>query len=119
VVGFVSHTHETGGRGRQTNISVLVLNKATGGTVERADIVEAQTPRFRMYREEDDPNVLSIDMANYRIRLRLTDEAAAPEPPADDDVEGTRRRPRTRGVFGLFSAVSPWRDSRDPKGALG
>jgi hypothetical protein len=106
VLGFVCQTRESGTQGTPNNISLLVLNKATGGTIERADIPDATTMRFRMYPDAQNANVLNIDMANHRVRLKFTDEAAAPEPPADSDVEGTRKKPGVRGVWGIFSGTS-------------
>jgi hypothetical protein len=107
VLGFVSQTREGGGQGTRNNVSLLVLDKATGSTIERADIPDASTMRFRLYRAQEDQNVLMIDMANHRVRLEFTDEAKAPQPPSDSRVEGPRKRPGGRGVFGIFSAIAP------------
>jgi hypothetical protein len=106
LMGFVSHsTVRAGGRGSRNNINLLVLNKETGSTLVRAEIDDASTNRFRLYPDPEDPNVVLIDLANYRLRVVFTGEAAAPEPPADSDVEGTRRK-GNRGVLGLFSRAS-------------
>jgi hypothetical protein len=107
VLGFVSHVRESSRQGQRNNMEVLVLNKATGSTIERATIRDATTTRFRMYRNPQDADVLLIDMANHRVKLEFTEEAAAPEPPADCDVEGSRRKGGGRGVLGLFSGVEP------------
>ncbi len=58
--------------------------------------------RFRIYPDPENRSTLLIDMAKYRVELEFTGEAAAPEPPADAGMEGTRRRPGRRGVLGLF-----------------
>lgn len=108
VLGFVCHTRAGGGQGNRTNISVLLMNKATGSSIEPLEpssklfFPDATTTRFRMYREAEDSNVLMVDMANHRVRLEFTDEAAPPEPPADSDVEGGRNRSGGGGVFRFF-----------------
>jgi hypothetical protein len=102
LVGFVSHTSTRSGQGQRTDITLLVLDKATGSALERADIADASTTRFRIYPAPDQPNVVLVDMAKYRLEIKFTDEAAAPEPPADSGVESTRKRQGGRGVLGLF-----------------
>ena len=103
LLGFVSLTNTRSGQGR-TNITLLVLDKTTGSALERTDIEDATTARFRIYPDAERPNVMLVDMAKYRLELEFTDEAAAPEPPADSGVESTRQKPRGRGVLGLFSS---------------
>jgi hypothetical protein len=101
LLAFVCHTNVRSNQGGRHQITLLVLDKSTGSALERADIDDATTTRFRIYPDPQNEHVILFDMANHRLRLELTDEAAAPEPPADSGVEGTRKG-GGRGVLGLF-----------------
>ncbi len=87
--------------GANSQIRVLCLDKRTGETVYRNDQVpDSSVPHFSIRSDIERRPVVSLELGTAKIQLTITDRPRPPQPPANDDLEGSREIVE-RGLRGL------------------
>jgi hypothetical protein len=80
---------------------VLCLDKRTGETVYRSDhLPDTVIQRFRVEAEREPRPQVTLEMGAAKLLLTMTDRPRPPQPPANDDLEGTREIVE-RGIRGI------------------
>lgn len=88
---FASGLSTRNGQGSRMRTSMLLLDKATGRTVMRADDLDSAAggycQPFVAESDDDADRQLAIEMSSQNVAVRFTDRPRAPAPPAMDEVE--------------------------------
>jgi outer membrane protein assembly factor BamB len=89
------------GNDGSTQLRVLCLDKRTGETVYRNDhLPDNAAPRLHIEAETEPRPQVSLEVGAAKVLLTMTDRPRPPQPPANDDLEGTREVVE-RGLRGL------------------
>lgn len=90
---------DTGGGG--SKLRLLCLDKNTGQAVYRNDnLPDTAGGRFRIRSERDGGDKVYVEMSAGEVQLALSDEPRPPQPPANDDLESSRKIV-DRGLWGV------------------
>ncbi len=103
---FVNREMKRDTSGGGSKLRLLCLDKQTGQAVYRNDgLPDTADGRFRIRLERSGTPSVFVEMSAGEVRLTWTDQSRPPQPPANDDLESSRKI-ADRGLWGVGKRMS-------------